>query len=112
MVFLLGSDGSGAATGTGLGKSQLVALGNIGGLLQVTLDLPELGQVEGSNLLGLLQLLLVGLDLALEGVDQALHALMVLAILVTCKGQLLDAALRPAEVLLGVSGPPAFGIHL
>merc|ERR1712108_112956 len=98
--------------GTSLGQSQLVALGDIGGLLQVTLDLPELGQVEGGNLLSLLQLLLVGLDLALEGVDQALHALVVLAVLVTSEGELLDAALRPAKVLLGIGGPPALSIHL
>merc|ERR1719474_493009 len=98
--------------GTGLGQSQLIALGNVGRLLQVGLNLPELGQVEGCDLLSLLKLLLVGLDLALEGVNQALHALVVLAILITGKGQLLDAALRPAKVLLGVSVSPALGIHL
>ena len=32
-------------------------------LLQLLLSLPELGQVQGGDLLGLLDLLLVGLDL-------------------------------------------------
>merc|ERR1711962_1873674 len=80
--------------------------------MQVGLNLPELDQVEGCDLLSLLKLLLVGLDLALEGVNQALHAFVVLAILITGKGQLLDAALSPAKDLMGISVPPALGIHL
>merc|ERR1719394_1546026 len=56
-------------------------------------DLAVLGQVEGSDLLGLLNLLLVGLDLALELVNQSLHALVVLLVLVTSEGQLLDGPL-------------------
>ena len=35
-------------------------------LLKLLLGLPELGQVEGGDLLGLLDLLLVGLDLGLQ----------------------------------------------
>ena len=41
-------------------------LGSSLGLLQLLLGLSELGQVEGGDLLGLLDLLLVGLELHLE----------------------------------------------
>ena len=46
--------------------------------LQVRLDLAELGQVEGGDLLGLLDLLLVALHLVLQLVNQLLHPLVVL----------------------------------
>ena len=46
--------------------------------LQVSLDLAELGQVEGGDLLGLLDLLLVALHLVLQLVNQLLHPLVVL----------------------------------
>ena len=51
---------------------QLVVHGGLGepgavlGLLQLLLGLPELGQVEGGDLLGLLDLLLVALNLRWE----------------------------------------------
>ena len=51
-------------------------------LLKLLLSLPELGQVDGGDLLRLLDLLLVGLDLTLQLVDQSLHPLVVLAVLV------------------------------
>merc|ERR1719422_2973928 len=79
---------------------------------EVTLDLAELGQVEGSNLLGLLNLLLVGLDLALELVNETLHALVVLPVLLLAVGQLLDLPLGLAEVLLAVSVAPVLGVQL
>ena len=60
---------------------------------QVGLHCAELGQVEGGDLLGLLDLLLVGLDLALQLVDQGLHPLVVLAVLILLVAQLLDLAL-------------------
>ena len=44
--------------------------------------LAVLGQVEGGDLLRLFDLLLVRLDLALQLVDQGLHPLVVLAVLV------------------------------
>merc|ERR1719394_1650213 len=75
-------------------------------------NLAVLGQVEGSNLLGLLNLLLVGLDLALELVDESLHALVVLLILVTSEGQLLDGPLSLAEVLQDVSVASALSVKL
>merc|ERR1719464_2265268 len=51
--------------------------------------LAVLGQVESCDLLGLLDLLLVGLHLALQLVNEGLHPLVVLAILVAGKAQLL-----------------------
>merc|ERR1719232_1802224 len=80
--------------------------------LKVALDLSILGEVEGSNLLGLLNLLLVGLDLALELVDQTLHPLVVLPVLVLGVGQLLDVTLGLAEVLLGISKTSVLSIKL
>merc|ERR1711878_20494 len=74
-------------------------LGSLLGLLQLLLRLAELGQVEGSNLLGLLDLLLVGLDLALQLAGQLRHAVLVLLVLTLGEGQLADLALK-----LGLEG--------
>merc|ERR1719471_1105009 len=82
------------------------------GSSEVALDLSVLGKVEGSNLLGLLNLLLVGLDLALELVNQTLHALVVLPVLLLGVGQLLDFTLGLAEVLQAVSVASVLGIKL
>ena len=51
-------------------------------LLKLLLGFPELGQVERSNLLRLLDLLLVRLDLLLELLDQVAQLLRVLPVLV------------------------------
>ena len=56
--------------------------GSVFSFLKLLLSLVELGQVEGSNLLGLLNLLLVGLDLGLELGGQVGHAVLVLPVLV------------------------------
>merc|ERR1712111_338997 len=82
------------------------------GSSEVGLDLSVLGEVEGSNLLGLLNLLLVGLDLALELVNQTLHALVVLPVLLLGVGQLLDLTLGLAEVLQAVSVASVLSIKL
>merc|ERR1719389_942313 len=74
-------------------------LGSLLGLLQLLLGLAELGQVEGSDLLGLLNLLLVGLDLLLQLVGEVGHAVLVLLVLVLSKLQLLDLTVRPLEGL-------------
>ena len=62
------------ATSLGLGKRLLASLSSISASLQLGLSLLELGQVEGSNLLCLLNLLLVGADLALQLVNQGLYS--------------------------------------
>merc|ERR1719288_200445 len=75
-------------------------------------NLAVLGQVEGSNFLGLLNLLLVGLDLALELVNQALHALVVLLVLVSSEGEFLDGSLSLAKVLQDISVASALSVKL
>merc|ERR1740129_590980 len=67
--------------------------GAILGLLKLLLGLPELGQVEGGDLLGLLNLLLVGLDLGLQLASEVAHGHLVLLVLVVLEGELLDLAL-------------------
>ena len=76
------SDGGAAGPSTVLGEGLLVGVRALGGVGNAVLGLPVLGQVEGGDLLGFLNLLLVRLDLALELVDQGLHPLVVLAVLV------------------------------
>merc|ERR1719411_944893 len=86
------SHGGAASLGLVLGQDLLVDVGSLLGLLEVGLDLTELGQVEGGDLLSLLDLLLVGLDLVLQLVNQLLHPLVVLVVLLLREGELLDAA--------------------
>ena len=59
------SDGGAAGPSTVLGEGLLVGVRTLGGVGNAVLGLPVLGQVEGGDLLGLLDLLLVGLHLAL-----------------------------------------------
>ena len=75
-------------------------LGALLNLLQLLLGLPELGQVEGGDLLGLLDLLLVGLDLGLQLGGEVGHPVLVLLVLTGGEGELLDLALS-ALVSLG-----------
>ena len=95
--FLLRLDGGTASAGPC--HSMLLGLSLLSNAEQVGLHSPELGEVEGSDLLGLLDLLLVRLDLALQLVNQGLHPLVVLPVLVLLVGQLLDVPLRLAQVL-------------
>merc|ERR1719153_1485987 len=62
-------------------------------LLQLLLGLPELGQVEGCDLLSLLDLLLVGLDLGLQLGGQVGHPVLVLLVLTSGESKLLALAL-------------------
>merc|ERR1719418_344194 len=87
-------------------------LGSLLGLLQLLLSLAELGQVEGSDLLSLLDLLLVGLDLALQLAGQLGHAVLVLLVLTLGKGQLLGLALSPLEGLGGLTSAALGGGQL
>merc|ERR1719232_535393 len=72
-------------------------------LLQLLLSLAELGQVEGGNLLSLLNLLLVGLDLHLQLAGQLGHAVLVLLVLTLGKGKFLGLALGSLVGLVGLS---------
>merc|ERR1719351_662374 len=74
-------------------ESILSHSGSVLGLLQLLLGLAELGQVEGSNLLSLLNLLLVGFDLGLELGGQVGHAVLVLSVLIILELELLDLTL-------------------
>merc|ERR1719411_1581794 len=86
-----------------LGQDLLVDIGPLLRLFQVGLHLAELGQVQGGDLLGLLDLLLVALDLVLEFVDQLLHPLVVLLVLLLGEGKLLHTALSSSLRLLGLN---------
>merc|ERR1740123_2724305 len=82
--------------------------GAILGLLQLLLGLPELSQVEGGDLLSLLNLLLVGLDLGLQLTSEVAHGHLVLLVLVVLEGELLDLALSLLVTLHVVGGA---GLH-
>merc|ERR1719322_1810739 len=74
-------------------ESILSHSGSVLGLLKLLLGLAELGQVEGSDLLSLLDLLLVGFDLGLELGGQVGHAVLVLSVLIILELEFLDLAL-------------------
>merc|ERR1719391_691353 len=73
--------------------SSLGHLGSLLSLLELLLSLAELGQVQGSNLLGLLNLLLVGLDLLLQLAGKLGHLFLALPVLILGESQLLTLAL-------------------
>ena len=79
-------------------------LGPVLALLQLLLGVAELCQVERGDLLGLLNLPLVGLYLRLELVGELRHPVLVFLILIDLERKLLGAALRLLEALGVVSG--------
>merc|ERR1719336_1272523 len=85
-------------------KGRLSEPGTVLGLLQLLLGLPELGQVEGGDLLGLLDLLLVGLDLGLQLASEVAHGHLVLLVLVVLELELLDLTLSLLVTLQVVTG--------
>merc|ERR1719201_1272748 len=78
-------------------------LGALLNLLQLLLGLPELSQVEGGDLLSLLDLLLVGLDLGLRLGGQVGHPVLVLLVLTRREDKLLALALSALVSLAGLS---------
>merc|ERR1719340_248786 len=96
----------------GLGQSLLIKVSPLFSIRQLSMGITELGQVKGSNFLSLLNLLLIRLDLGLQLVNQSLHALMILPVLIRSIGHLLDTSLRLAEILLRISHPTGLGINL
>merc|ERR1719249_268282 len=84
-------------------KSVLGKLGTVLSLLELLLSLAELGKVEGSNFLGFLDLLLVGLDLLLELGGEFRHTVLVLLVLIVLELELLDLALSLLVTLHGFS---------
>merc|ERR1719391_922654 len=112
-VIILIYLGKGSRTSSSLPHGSFL-FSSIGGgsISQGSSDLAVLGQVESSDLLGFLNLLLVGLDLALELVNESLHALVVLLILISSKGELLDGSLSLAKVLQNIGVASALSIKL
>merc|ERR1712168_1622150 len=108
----LKTEGSGLGAGLPHCHCLLVGISTGLSIAQSACHLAVLGQVEGGDLLGLLNLLLVGLHLALQLVNQGLHSLVVLAILIGSKAQLLDGPLGLAEVLGDVSVAPGLSVQL
>merc|ERR1711868_41635 len=106
--------GKGSRTNSSLPHSSLLFSSISGGrsVSQGSSNLAVLGQVEGGNLLGFFNLLLIGLDLALELVNQSLHALVVLLVLVSSEGEFLDGSLGLAEVLQDISVASALSVKL
>merc|ERR1719384_1778198 len=81
-------------------------------LAEGQMSLAELGQVEGSNFLSLLNLLLVSPDLLLELGGQLGHPVLVLVVLILLELELLDTALRLLEALVGLRSPGLSGAKL
>merc|ERR1711868_146561 len=109
--FYLGK-GSGTSSSLPHGSLLFSSISGGGSISQGSSNLAVLGQVEGGDLFGFLNLLLVGLDLALELVNQALHALVVLLVLVSSEGEFLDGSLGLAEVLQDISVASALSVEL
>merc|ERR1711920_825453 len=107
-----GSERSRPSTGLHASKNLFTLVSSSFSITQGTSNLPVLGKVQGSNFYGFLNLLLVRLDLALELVNKSLHTFMVLLVLISSKGQLLDLALSLAQILGRVTKPPALSIKL
>merc|ERR1719510_1883384 len=85
-------------------KSRLGQFAALLRLLQLLLSLAVLGQVEGGDLLGLLDLLLVGLDLLLQLAGQLGHPVLALLVLVLLERQLLHPPLGLLVALQPVAG--------
>ena len=79
-VNLHRANGGAAPASPGLGESLLVQVGALGAAGQVGLHLPVLGKVQGGNLLGFLNLLLVGLDLLLQLLHKISYPILVLLV--------------------------------
>ena len=67
-------------------------LGPLGSVLQLVLHLAEFGEIERGNLLGLLELPLVGLDFVLQFLDEVLQTHLTLLLLLGLEGEVLEAA--------------------
>merc|ERR1719410_593874 len=82
------------------------------GLLQLLLGFPELGQVEGGDLLRVLDLLLVRPRLALQLLHQLAQLLKVLVVLLAGELQLLYGPISPHRRLVSLAAPHLRGPEL
>merc|ERR1719193_613802 len=107
------TDGGGAAVlGSDFAERSFGDVGALLGVLQLVLHLAVLGEVHGGDLLGLLDLALVGLDLGLELLNEILHALHVLAVLLGLESEFLEPSVGFAEVLGGFLVAALLGVEL
>merc|ERR1719289_364129 len=107
-----GCRGGAAVLGADFAERSFGDVGALFGVFQLVLHLAVLGEIHGGDLLGLLHLALVGLDLGLELLDQILHALHVLAVLLGLEGEFLESSVGLAEVLGGFLVAALLGIEL
>merc|ERR1712045_627757 len=92
-----------AVLGTQFGEGVLSHVSALFRVFQLNLDLAVFGEVDGGNLLSLLNLAFVGLDLLLEFVDHVLESLLALAVLISLECELLEAAVLLAHTLISLS---------
>merc|ERR1719464_1307295 len=85
-------------------KVGLSHLGTIFSFFQFLLSLSIFGQVESSNFLCFLNLLLVCLYLHLQFLSKFRHCILVLLVLILLELELLDAAFRFLEQLICIRG--------
>merc|ERR1719295_2440905 len=85
------------------GELTISHLGSLLSFLKVLLSLAEFSQVEGSNLLSLLNLLLVSLDLLLKLASQFSHTILVLLVFIGLELKFLDATFSLLEALVSFS---------
>merc|ERR1719410_3344974 len=95
----------------GLGAGSYPAHVVLGGL-QLLLGFPELGQVEGGDLLRVLDLLLVRPRLALQLLHQLAQLLKVLLVLLAGELQLLYGPISPDRRLVSLAAPHLRGPEL
>merc|ERR1719290_246783 len=111
--LFFGGSGSGAAVlGANLGEGSFGNIRPLAGIFQLVLHLAVLGEVHGGDLLGLLDLALVGLNLGLEFLNEILHALHVFAVLLGLECEFFKPPVSLPEVLSGFSMSPLLGIEL
>merc|ERR1740128_1539867 len=85
LLFCLLNQGGRAGSGFSHGSSLLICISSGFSITKGSSNLAVFSQVQGSNLLSFFNLLLVALNLALELVNQSLHALMILFVFITGK---------------------------
>merc|ERR1712154_526113 len=107
----LHSNRSGTAFCFSFSQSLLIEVSALSSISKLGLSLAELGQVQSSNLFGLFNLLLVGFDLSLKLINESLHALVILPVLIRSISHLLDAPLRFTKVLVGISASTCLSIN-
>merc|ERR1712112_818999 len=110
MFFSDSNKRGGACSGLPHSSSLFICVGFCSSISKSTSYLAVLCKVQSGNFLCLFNLFFVALDLEL--VNQSLHTLMILLILITSKCELLNRALRLAEILADVSIASALCIQL